>query len=305
MEGSEPPQQPLARPYMALVLIWSTTPLAIVLSLRDMGALWALALRMGLAALVAAVILYAVGMRLVWTRQTLRLYAMGAVGMVLPMALTYVGARHVSSGLISVLFGLAPLIVALLARVLVPGTLVRPLQWLGMVMGLAGLAVMFLRGEHLAKAEVTGVLWILAGVLTYAGATVGARRFSQSLHPLVQTTGALVLSALGCVLVLPLAGGAMPSRMPGAVSLAAIIYSACFGSIIAMMCYFHLIRHLSPGAVSLITLLTPVIAVVLGVLLNHERFQPTTLAGMGLIVAGLGLYVVQGWRDARRVRLAQ
>lgn len=80
MEGSEPPQQPLAGPYMVLVLIWSTTPLAIVLSLRDMGALWALALRMALAAVVAAVILYAVGMRLVWNRQTLRLYAMGAVG---------------------------------------------------------------------------------------------------------------------------------------------------------------------------------------------------------------------------------
>lgn len=302
---SEPPQQAIAGPYMALVLIWSTTPLAIVLSLRDMNALWALALRMLLAALVAVAVLRVTGMRLAWTRQALRLYGMGAVGMVLPMAFTYVGARHVSSGLISVLFGLAPLIVALLARFLVPGTLVRPLQWLGMMLGLGGLVFMFLHGEHLVRAELMGVLWILAGVMTYAGATVGAKRLGPSLHPLVQTTGALVLSSLGCLLVLPLAGGSMPSHWPGMVSMGAIVYSACFGSIIAMMCYFHLIRHISPGAVSLITLLTPMIAVVLGVLVNHERFRQETLTGMALIVAGLGLYSLQGWRDARRMRLAQ
>lgn len=305
MEGGEPPQQPVAGPYLALVLIWSTTPLAIVLSLRDMNALWALALRMLLAALVALIALRVSGMRLGWTRQSLRLYGMGAVGMVLPMVFTYVGARHVGSGLISVLFGLAPLVVALLARFLVPGTLVRPLQWLGMMLGLGGLAFMFLHGEHLVRAELTGVLWIVAGVLTYAAATVGAKRIGASLHPLVQTTGALLLSALGCVLVLPVAGGEMPSHMPGMVSLGAIVYSACFGSIIAMMCYFHLIRHISPGAVSLITLLTPMIAVVLGVLVNHERFRPETLAGMGMIVSGLCLYYLQGWRDTRRVPAAQ
>jgi drug/metabolite transporter (DMT)-like permease len=304
MNDSEPPQQPIAGPYLALVLIWSTTPLAIVLSLRDMGALWALALRMGLAAAVAMIVLHLVEMRLAWSRHAFRLYVMGAAGMVMPMALTYVGARHVSSGLISVLFGLAPLMVALLARFLVPGTQVRPLQWLGMLLGLGGLGFMFLRGEHLVRAELIGLLWILAGVLTYAVATVGAKRFSLSLHPLVQTTGALMLSAVGCGLVLPLGGGAMPMHWPGAVSMGAIIYSACFGSIVAMLCYFHLIRHISPGAVSLITLLTPMIAVALGVLLNHERFQPETVAGMSLIVIGLGLYYVQGWRDARRLTVA-
>ena len=73
---SEPPQQAIAGPYMALVLIWSTTPLAIVLSLRDMNALWALALRMLLAALVAVAVLRVTGMRLAWTRQALRLYGM-------------------------------------------------------------------------------------------------------------------------------------------------------------------------------------------------------------------------------------
>jgi drug/metabolite transporter (DMT)-like permease len=109
MDG-EPPQQPITGPYLVLVVIWSTTPLAIVLSLRDMGALWALALRMGLAALVAVGLLRLLGMRLAWTAQALRLYALGAVGMVLPMAFTYAGARHVSSGVISVLFGLAPLL---------------------------------------------------------------------------------------------------------------------------------------------------------------------------------------------------
>lgn len=300
--SSEPPQQPIGGAYTALVLIWSTTPLAMVLSLRDLDAIWVLTVRMALAAVLVSAMLVAKGLRLACTREAWHLYAVGALSMLAPMLFTYLGARYVASGLISVLYGLSPLMVALLARVFVPGTVVSVLQWLGMSLGLGGLAFIFLHGEHLDRTELIGALWVLLGVLSYAVSAVWLKRLKATLHPLVQITGALWLTVLGCVLVLPVAGGPVPEHWPGAVSLLALLYSAVFGSIVAMLCYVYLLRHISPNALSLSMLITPVIAVLLGVVVNHERFRMETLTGMGLIVLGLGLYYLQDLRRMQRAR---
>jgi len=302
--SSEPPQQPIGGAYTALVLIWSTTPLAMVLSLRDLDAIWVLMLRMVLAAVLVSAMLVVKGLRLACTREAGHLYAVGALSMLAPMLFTYLGAQYVASGLISVLFGLSPLMVALLARVFVPGTVVSVLQWLGMGLGLGGLAFIFLRGEHLDRTEIIGVLWVLAGVLSYAVSAVWLKRLKATLHPLVQITGALWLTVLGCLLVLPVAGGPVPEHWPGAVSLLALLYSAVFGSIVAMLCYVYLLRRISPNALSLSMLITPVIAVLLGVVVNHERFRMETLTGMGLIVLGLGLYYLQDLRRMQQARQA-
>ncbi|MDP2227430.1 MAG: DMT family transporter [Moraxellaceae bacterium] len=305
---SEPPQQRIIMAYVALVLIWSTTPLAVVLSMRDLDAIWALSIRMGAAAVLSMLALRLAGLRMSWDRRAWKLYGVGSLSMFAAMLFTYLGARYIASGLISVLYGLSPLMVALLARLVVPGTVILPLQWVGMLTGLGGLAFIFLHGQHLARTEIIGVIWVLAGVLSYVVSAVWLKKIGATLHPLVQTNGALWLSALGCVLVLPFAGGPVPQHWPGTVTIVALVYSASFGSIVAMLCYFYLLRHISAHSVSLITLLTPVIALLLGVLLLGERFRPETLGGMALILGGLTLYYLRDiWLlvESRRLKNAR
>lgn len=292
--GTEPPQPGmLASAYVGLILIWSTTPLAVVLSLRDLDAIWSLSLRMGLAAVLASLVLRGAGLRLARDAVALRLYVTGALSMFGAMLFTYLGARHLPSGLISVLFGLSPLMVGVLSRLLLPGVRLSSPQWGGMVLGLLGLTVIFIQGDKLAAVDVGSVALVLTGVFCYAVSAVFMRRTPVSLHPLVQTTGALWVSALCCLLVLPLFAGAAPRHLPGAATLAALLYSASFGSIVAMLCYFYLLRHISAGTVALSTLVTPVFALVLGMWINHERFRVETLWGMALILCGLLAYYEQ------------
>lgn len=287
----EPPQTSGIMPaYLGLVLIWSATPLSVVLSLRDLDAVWALTLRMLLAAVLASVLLKVLGLRLARDRMALKLYAIGSLSMFGAMMLTYLGARQLPSGMISVLYGLSPLMVGLLSQIFLRDGRLSPLQWLGMVLGVLGLAAIFLEGDSLAAIHGPSVFMVLAGVLCYAVSAMWMKRMPHSLPPLVQTTGALWISAMACVLVLPLLAGPAPRHMPGLVTLSALLFSACLGSIVAMYCYFFLLQRIAVGTMALTTLITPVFALLLGMLINHERFHISTLWGMGLIMLGLAAY---------------
>lgn len=294
---SEPPQQNgIAPAYLGLVLIWSTTPLSVVLSLRDLDAVWSLSLRMVLAALLATLVLRVSGLRLARDRASLQLYAIGALSMFGAMLFTYLGARRLPSGMISVLFGLSPLMVGLLSRLFLRDVRFSALQWSGMVLGVLGLAVIFLEGDSLSAIHGPSVLLVLTGVLSYAVSAMWIKQRPQHLPPLVQTTGALWMSAIGCVLVLPILGGPVPTHMPGPVTVVALLYSASMGSIVAMLCYFFLLQRIAVGTMALTTLITPVFALLLGVLVNHERFHAETLWGMALILLGLSAYYEQELR---------
>lgn len=106
------------------------------------------------------------------------------------------------------------------------------------------------------------------------------------------------MSALGCALVLPWLGGPVPTKLPGAVTVAAVLYSASLGSIVAMLCYFYLLQRITVGTMALTTLITPVFALLLGMLINHERFHAEILWGMAMILIGLAVYYE---RDIRRM----
>lgn len=296
-DASEPPQAGGILPaYLGLILIWSTTPLSVVLSLRDFDAVWSLTIRMLLAAVLASLLLRALGLKLARDAVALKLYAIGALSMFGAMLFTYLGARHLPSGMISVLFGISPLMVGLLSRLFLRDVRFSSLQWGGMLLGVLGLAVIFLEGESLASIHGPSVALVLAGVVSYAVSAMWIKQMPHTLPPLVQTTGALWMSALGCVLVLPFLGGAAPQHMPGMVTTLAILYSASLGSIVAMLCYFFLLQRIAVGTMALTTLITPVFALLLGVLLNHERFHAETLWGMALIMLGLTAYYEQELR---------
>lgn len=287
---SEPPQFRVVGAFVLLVLIWSSTPLAVVLSLRDLDAIWSLCLRMALAAVLAQVILRVSGARLAWSKQAMQSYAIGAVSMFGAMFFTYMGARHLPSGLISILYGASPLIVGLLSVAMLPGTRLLGGQWLGMVLGLGGLICLFWRSGQGSVIDIPSVLYVIAGVSCYALSSILMRGRKTALPPMVQTTGALWVSLLACLVVLPFFHRAAPAHWPRPVSLGALLFSASFGSIVAMLCYFYLLRRVQASTVALTTLINPVFALSLGVLINHERFQANTLSGIALIFGGLLLY---------------
>lgn len=277
--------------YLTVILIWSTTPLAIKWSAQETGFAFAVAARMAIGLAVAGALLAAWRIGLPLHRRARMSYLAGGLGLFGAMTLTYWGAQYIHSGLVSVLFGLSPLVTGLLALFWLEEEALGAGKLAGMLLGLAGLAVIFgdsaeVHGGH----AVAGVAALLAAVIIYSGSLVWIKRIGDDSPPLATTAGTLGVSLPLFGLVWWASGAGVPAQVPPRAGVA-IAYLGVFGSVLGFALYYHVIKHMETGKVSLITLVTPVIALWLGSLLNGETVSTRVWAGAALI--GIGLCVHQ------------
>ncbi len=109
----------LAAAYIAVILIWSTTPLGIVWSSASVSPTLALLMRMVIALVLGLAVIKLAKITFPWHKQAVRLYSFSAIGIAGGMFFTYLSAHSVPSGLISLIFGLAPLLSGLYSQKLI------------------------------------------------------------------------------------------------------------------------------------------------------------------------------------------
>jgi drug/metabolite transporter (DMT)-like permease len=101
--------------YLGVILIWSTTPLAIQWSGEEGHYLFGVAARMVIGLVVSLVVLAMLRRALPTDRKALWSYVVAGLGIFAAMSSTYWGAQYISSGLISVIFGLTPFATGVMA----------------------------------------------------------------------------------------------------------------------------------------------------------------------------------------------
>src|SRR5690606_26195684 len=94
----------------------------------------------------------------------------------------------------------------------------------------------------------------------------------------------------GLIVCAWLAGDALPSDLTHK-SAGAIIYLAVCGSLLGFTLFFYILKKLSPSAVSLITLITPVLALIVGVVVAGEKITTTIILGAAFVLIALLFYV--------------
>jgi drug/metabolite transporter (DMT)-like permease len=191
--------------------------------------------------------------------------------------------------LISVLFGLTPIVTGVLAACWLDERALTPAKIAGSLLGLAGLLFIFGDGHLPGSAAGHGLVAVLAAVFLHSLSTVWVKRTGAGLPALTLTTGALLFS-LPCFLLtwLLLDGRPPPALPPRAVM--AIVYLGVFGSVLGFILYYYALRRIEAGRIALILLITPVLALLLGHFLNGESFGARQIAGTALILSGLLFY---------------
>lgn len=273
--------------YLGVMLIWCTTPLAIKWSAEGAGFLFAAAGRMVIGAVLCVLIVLAVGGRLPWHRAARHTYTAAAMGVYGSMVLTYWGAQFVSSGLISVLFGLAPVTTGLFAAWFLQEKSFTLNRVLGMALGLGGLGLIF--GAHLGDTSLAGLAAVLGAVLLHSGSAVAVKRAGSGLSALTTTTGALLFAVPAYVLTMWVAGTTWPEHISHRATVA-ILYLGVFGSVIGFMLYFYALQRTEAGRMALINLVTPVVALLLGQWINAEEIELRAWLGTAFIMLGLVAY---------------
>lgn len=287
----------VAAVYGAVVLIWSTTPLGIRFSVESFDFVQALAIRMWISLFICMVLVKLFSLSFKWSRPALYGYFSGAVAITGAMLCVYWAALTLPSGLIAVVWGITPLVVSLYSRLFLPNSELDGRKIFSMLLAIFGLYVIFAQGFEFGGHMVTALLVLLLGVNLHGISSVMLQheqvvKGHQPVHPIVQTTGALLFSAPVYGVLWLLFSPPLPSET-SAVSIFAIGYLAVFGSVVGFVGYFYLMNRMSAANVSLITLVTPVLALFLGAYLADEKLELKTLAGSVLILFALMIYHLQ------------
>jgi len=175
--------------YLAIIIIWSTTPLAIKWSSEGVGFLAGIFMRMFIGTSLAAVLTLLWYKKIPLNKQSLHVYIASSLGIYGAMMAVYWGAQYISSGLISVIYGLTPLFTSLLASYIL---LSEKLSWeklLGILLGFCGLIIIFIDQIIIQSFAILGVLSVLASVILHSISAIWIKKLNTDLPALIITTG--------------------------------------------------------------------------------------------------------------------
>ncbi|MDH5785643.1 MAG: DMT family transporter [Chromatiales bacterium] len=285
--------------YLGIILIWATTPLAIKWSNEGTGFLLAISARMSVGFFICLLLLWLLRIPMRWDRDALVTYLAAGLGMFAALLSVYWGAQYIPSGLISVLYGLSPILMGLFAALWLQERFFTPWKLAGVLIALGGLVVIFVPRSDLGTFWMLGLGGVLLSVLVHSISAVWVKRQAAHLHPMVINCGALSLAVPLYLLCWLLFGDETPAQLPER-SMGAILYLAIFGTVVGFNLYFYVLKRVSAMAVGVITLITPVLALLLGQGLNGELIGDHVWYGTVAILLGLALFMWGHlWRTAR------
>lgn len=278
---------PLA--FLATIVIWSTTPLAIKWSSAGPGFMFAVTARMAIGALGCLLLLFLVRGRLYWHKAAVSTYLAAGLGIYGAMSCVYWGAQFIPSGLVSVIFGLTPLLTGLMASYWLGEQALTPVRLLGLASALSGLVLIFGNGIHAGYMAMLGMLSVFVAVVLHSLSTVWVKRIGAGLPVMTVTAGGLVTALPFYLITWALVDGRLPVTMPDK-ALASIIYLGLFGSVMGFILFYYVLKQVEASRVGLIPLVTPVSAMAVGSLLNGEAIPVVVWGGTGLILLGMSVY---------------
>lgn len=225
-------------------------------------------------------------------------FVLALLNNVIPFSLIFAGQTELGAGLASVLNATTPFWTVLVANMV---TSDEKLSWnkvAGILLGIAGTAVMIGPG---LLAGIGGPVWakfaLVGASLSYAFAVIFAKRF-RALPPTVIATGQLTASTIMMIpVVLAMTGGANLFAASPHVWLA-VFSLALLSTAFAYILFFNIIASAGATNASLVTLVVPVSAILLGAVFLGERLELFEVGGMVLI--GLGLVTIDGRLLKRR-----
>ena len=276
--------------YFSVVLIWATTPLTIQWSSDSLSFIAAVLLRMAIALALGLIINLFLRRKLFGQKGAWHVYAAGAIGIFPNMPVVYWSAQFIPSGLVAVVFAMSPFVMGLMTLLVLknnPFTIKRVFAFL---LALTGLIIIFYHQFQLNLHSVFGVAGILLSCVLFSFSSVLVKKLDVKVDAFNQALGTLLFALPGLLLMWWLMDGQIPLNI-STKSILAVGYLSIFGSLIGAALFFYVLASMSPTAVSLITFMTPVLALILGGWIGQETLSMQLWVGAGLVVIALLLYL--------------
>jgi drug/metabolite transporter (DMT)-like permease len=281
--------------WLVLCVIWGSTWLFIKLGLRDLPPVSFAGIRFVLASLILWAIVAARRAPVPRARGDWLLISLtGVFAFALNYGLLFWGEQYISSGLTALLQATIPAFGLVFAHLHLPGERLTAPRMAGVLLGVAGVGVIFSNQMAVAgEMALWGSAAVVAGAVFVAYANVLVKARGGHLDPALLAAG-----QMSCGLVPLLAygwafeGDPRDFRWTG-LALVSLLYLTIVGSVVAFLLFYWLVRNMDVTKTMLIALVTPLFAVLLGMLVLGEELTWRTLAGGTLIISGIALVVLR------------
>nr|AYM53862.1 transmembrane protein [Kofleria flava] len=223
---------------------------------------------------------------------------MGLLNFGISYGIVYWSETILPSGLVSVLWAVFPMMMAVCGHLFVPGERLRPRQWLGFLVGFGGMVLLFSTDVAAVgpQAIPAGLVLLLSPLLSALGQTQ-IKRHGAGVSSLLLNRNAMAIGAL------VLAGAALIGERDAPAqwttqAVASVLYLAVIGTSVTFGLYYWALRYAPAYRMSLTSYLSPVLALTVGAVAGGEPVGPETIAGVALILAGVGLVMLKHKRPA-------
>jgi len=270
-----------------LALIWGSSFMFIKIAVRELNPATLVFGRTGLAAIALGIVVLvnlgrgatAVELRTHWRG----LLAVGLLNTAVPFWLLSWGETRIDSGLASIIQASVPIFNALLAFGFFHEQRVSGRRLVGIVVGFAGVALLV--GAQ-PQAKILGVFAVVGMATCYAAGGLLAKHYLDEARPQVVAFGTTAVAALA---VTPAGVALAPHHVPHWKTFAAVAVLGLVATAFAYLLFFTINAEAGAAYASLVTYLVPPIALAYGALFLGESVGVAALAGLLLILGGVGM----------------
>lgn len=279
--------------WILLCIVWGTTWIFIKVGLDDLPPVSFAGIRFLIAFLILLPLIF-------WKKEAIpktfgewkTIAISGILQFFINYGLLFWGEQHISSGLAAVLQATIPAFGLVLARIYIPSEKITVLKIVSILLGLIGVAVIFKEQLQLGGTlSFVGSVAIVVGAFTAAYASVLVKTHGRGISSISLLCGQIIFGFIP-LLAVGFAVEGNPLNFNWTTSaIICVLYLAVVGSIIAFLLYYWLLMRIDVTKAMMISLVTPLVAVIIGGIYLGEKLAVQTIFGGLLVLASVGLII--------------
>ena len=281
--------------WLILCLIWGTTWIFIKIGLEDLPPISFAAARFILAIAILLPVIWIRKLPLPRTASEWKLIVLtGFLQFSVNYSSVFWAEQYITSGLAAVLQAMITVFGLLLAWIFLPAERITKLKVFAVCLGIVGVAVIFIEQLRIESVMAfAGCVAIVFGAYAAAQASILIKARGSSLHP-ASLVCAQMICGLPALVIYSLVAEGNPTTFHWTWrAIACVLYLSLAGTIAAFWLYYWLLSRIESTKAMMISLVTPLIAVLIGAIFADERLPPQTLFGGVLIVGSVGLIAIR------------
>jgi len=275
--------------FIVITVIWGSTWLAIKIGLESVPPFFGVALRFTVAGIALLIIALARGVPFEHHKENLLLYlSLGFLSFGIPYELVYWGEVRIPSGLASILFAFYPFVVAIFSHLFLQNERLNAYKVCGIILGIAGIVVIFWSDLRFEKASLGGMIAILVSTFLQGISLIIVKKLGKHVDPLTMNCGD-IWAGIPLMCFLAFTFEDVHSVHLDRQGLLSMLYLAVVGTVIAFGVFYWLLKRVEAVYLALSSLVTPILAVILGTVLLNEQLSPNVFWGASMVLAGIGV----------------